>query len=124
MSGSSTKCATRRRETNISRNPFPLSTVKLARKGIFLALGAVAIGYALFLGAHRSKSSKFPALPQIWKWIFAVTFSGFTLLYFFNALAPEMSADGMTYHLGEVAKYYRAHGFVNIQTTLYIKLSQ
>src|SRR5216684_3723595 len=103
---------------------FALSTVKLARKGVFLALGVLAIGYALLLGAHRSKAIKFPALPQIWKCIFAVTFSGFTVLYFFNALAPESSPDGMTYHLGEVAKYYRAHGFVRIPTNIYSNLSQ
>ncbi len=103
---------------------FALSTVQLARKGVFLALGVLAIGYALFLGAHRSKPGKFPALPQIWKWIFVVTFGGFTVLYFFNALAPESSPDGMTYHLGEVAKYYRAHGFVRIPTNIYGNLSQ
>src|SRR5260221_10643701 len=35
-----------------------------------------------------------------------------------------MSPDGMTYHLGEVAKYYRAHGFVRIPTNIYGNLSQ
>ncbi len=103
---------------------FALSTVKLARKGVFLVLAVLAISYALILGAHRSGASKFPALPQIWKRIFVVTFSGFTVLYFFNALAPESSPDGMTYHLGEVAKYYRAHGFVRITTNIYGNLSQ
>jgi len=103
---------------------FALAMTGLARKGVFLALGALAIGYAVFLGAHRSRATKFPALPPIWKWIFAVTFSGFTVLYFFNALAPEMSPDGMSYHLGEVAKYYRAHGFVRITTNIYGNLSQ
>src|SRR5260370_16445557 len=63
---------------------FALSTVKLARKGVFLALGVLAIGYALILGARRSQASKFPALPQICKSIFAVTLTGFTVLYFFK----------------------------------------
>jgi hypothetical protein len=103
---------------------FALATVGLARKGVFLALGLLAIGYAAFLGAHRSRASRFPALPRIWKWIFVAAFSGFTVLYFFNALAPEMSPDGMSYHLGEVAKYYRAHGFVRITTNIYGNLSQ
>ncbi len=103
---------------------FALATVGLVRKGVLLALGVLAIGYALFLGAHRSRASKFGPVPQIWKWIFAVTFSGFTVLYFLNAMAPESSPDGMAYHLGEVAKYYRAHGFVRVTTNMYTNLSQ
>jgi len=103
---------------------FALAAVGLARKAVFLTLGVLAIGYALFLGAHRSGASKFVPLPQIWKWIFVVTFSGFTVLYFLNAMAPESSPDGMAYHLGEVAKYYRAHGFVRVTTNMYTNLSQ
>jgi hypothetical protein len=119
---------------------FALASVKLARKGVFLALGVLAIGYAVYLKykvykVGRTPSSvrdplvapsvaKFPPLPPIWKCLFALIFTGFTVLYFFNALAPEMSPDGMTYHLGEVAKYYRAHGLVRITTNMYANLSQ
>ncbi len=103
---------------------FALATVGLARTEVFLALAVPALGYALFLGAHRSRSSKFAPLPQVWKWIFTVAFSGFTVLYFLNAMAPESSPDGMAYHLGEVAKYYRAHGFVRVTTNFFANLSQ
>ena len=103
---------------------FALATLKLARRGVFLALGILVVGYAFYSGAHRSKGNQFPPLPRLWKWVFAAVFTMFTVLYFFNALAPEVSADGMSYHLGEVAKYYRAHGFVRITTNLYGNLSQ
>jgi F5/8 type C domain/Dolichyl-phosphate-mannose-protein mannosyltransferase len=103
---------------------FALAAVRLVRKGVLLALAVLAIGYALHLRAHRSRGSALPALPQIWKWIFTVAFSGFTVFYFFNAMAPEYSPDGMAYHLGEVAKYYRAHGFVRVPTNIYNNLSQ
>jgi hypothetical protein len=103
---------------------FALAVLKLARRGVFLALGLVVVGYALYSGAHRSQGNNFPPLPRLWKWVFAAVFTMFTVLYFFNALAPEVSADGMSYHLGEVAKYYRAHGFVRITTNLYGNLSQ
>ncbi len=103
---------------------FALAALKLARRGVFLVLGLLVVGYAFYSGAHRSEGSHFPPLPRLWKWVFAAVFSMFTVLYFFNALAPEVSADGMSYHLGEVAKYYRAHGFVRITTNLYGNLSQ
>src|SRR5258708_8370455 len=44
---------------------FPLSTVKLARKGVFLVLAVLPISYALILGAPRSPATNFPPLPQI-----------------------------------------------------------
>jgi hypothetical protein len=103
---------------------FALATAHLARRGVFLALGILIIGYAVYSGAHRRKGNEFPPLPRLWKWVFAAVFSVFTVLYFFNALAPEVSPDGMAYHLGEVAKYYRAHGFVRITTNMYGNLSQ
>src|SRR5450755_1659643 len=69
---------------------FALSTVKLASKGVFLALGLAIIGYALYSGAHRPNGDEFPRLSAMWKWIFALVFSVFTVVYFFNAMAPEM----------------------------------
>jgi hypothetical protein len=39
-------------------------------------------------------------------------------------MAPEMSPDGVTYHLGLVSRYLRAHGFQRISTNMYANLSQ
>jgi hypothetical protein len=103
---------------------FALASVHLVRRGVLLGLAILAIGYAVYSGAHRSKGESFPPLPRLWKWSFAAVLAGFSVLYFFNALAPEVSPDGMAYHLGEVAKYYRAHGFVRVTTNLYSNLSQ
>ena len=103
---------------------FLLAATHLAYKGVFLVVGGAAIVSALMLGAHHPKGENFSPLPPLWKWAFGAVFGAFTILYFFNAMAPEMSPDGMTYHLGEVAKYYRAHGFVRITTNLYGNLSQ
>ncbi len=103
---------------------FVLASLKLVHKGVLLALSALAIGYALYSGAHRSQAQQFAPLPRVWKWTFVVVFAAFTVFYFVNAMAPEMSPDGMSYHLGEVAKYYRAHGFVRITTNIYGNISQ
>lgn len=103
---------------------FALAALKLVHKGVLLALAVLAIGYACYSGAYRAKGSALPALPGRWRLVFVVAFSLFTVLYFFNALAPEVSPDGIAYHLGEVAKYSRAHGFVRITTNMYGNLSQ
>jgi hypothetical protein len=50
-------------------------------------------------------------------------FIPFALLAFFHAWAPESSADGAGYHLGMVARYFRAHGFERITTNMYASLS-
>jgi hypothetical protein len=103
---------------------FVLAALKLVRKGILLPFGILSIGYAFYSGAQRAEGPVFSPVPRLWKLVFAVAFSFFTVLYFFNALAPEVSPDGMAYHLGEVAKYARAHGFVRITTNMYGNLSQ
>jgi hypothetical protein len=103
---------------------FLLSATRLVRRGILLVLALAIIGYAVYCGAFRSTGKRFTPLPQVWRWVFGVCFAAFTYVGFFNALAPEHSPDGMSYHLGEVLKYQRAHGFVRITTDLYSNLSQ
>jgi Dolichyl-phosphate-mannose-protein mannosyltransferase/F5/8 type C domain len=103
---------------------FLLASLRIVHKGVLLALAIASIGYAFYSGAHQPLGKPFPPLPRLWKLVLAVVFGAFTVLYFFNALAPESSPDGMAYHLGEVAKYYRAHGFVRITTNFYGNLTQ
>ena len=102
---------------------FLLASVKLARKGVFLALG-LAVLAAFWRLRRRDPAESFPALPKLWRNLFAVVFAAFTLLYFFNAMAPEVSADGSNYHLGLVARYLRERGFPRITTNMYANLSQ
>jgi 4-amino-4-deoxy-L-arabinose transferase-like glycosyltransferase len=103
---------------------FAMAVIKVAQGRYFFLLGSLIIGYALFKKVHRPKGNEFPPLPRMWTWLFAVVFTAFTILYFVNAMAPEMSSDGMSYHLGEVSKYYRAHGFLRITTNVYANLPQ
>jgi hypothetical protein len=63
-------------------------------------------------------------LPRFWRILFGVVFGAFLLVYFTNAMAPERSADGSTYHLGLVARYMREHGFQRLTTNMYGNLSQ
>ena len=103
---------------------FLLSAARLVHRGILLALGLAIVGYGVYSGIGRFHGKPFPPLPEFWRWVFGVGFAVFTYIGFFNALAPEHSPDGMSYHLGEVLKYQRAHGFVRITTNIYSNLSQ
>lgn len=103
---------------------FLLTAAQLARKGVFLALGLLVIGMAIRRGAHRPLGEPFPPLPRLWRILFGAIFAFFTVVYFANAMAPEMSPDGSSYHLGLVARYMRERGFTRITTNMYANLSQ
>ncbi len=108
----------------LSEIMFALAAAKLVHRGVLLAMGLAVIGYAVYSGAFRSAGKAFEPLPLVWRWIFIATFAAFTWYSFFNALAPEHSSDGMSYHLSEVLIYSRAHGFPHITTDIYANLSQ
>jgi hypothetical protein len=105
---------------------FSLFTLAVTAAGmayapVFLALGAVAI-----VAGSRIREIRVP-LPDFshaWKFLFAVVFTGFGVFYLLNALAPEVSPDGSTYHLGLVSRYFREHGLGHITTSIYASLSQ
>ncbi|MBM3746290.1 MAG: glycosyltransferase family 39 protein [Acidobacteria bacterium] len=105
---------------------FALAAARLARRSVFLAAGVLVILAALRWGRRSTQSPETlpPRLSRPWKVVFGVVFGAFTVLYFFNALAPEVSPDGSTYHLGLVARYLREHGFTRITTSMYANLSQ
>ena len=103
---------------------FLLCSVRLAHRGVFLGVGLAIIGYAVHSGVHRRMGKPLPPLSRPWHWVFVSIFGAFVLFYLTNAMAPEVSPDGLAYHLSFVAKYARAHGFVPITTNMYASLSQ
>jgi hypothetical protein len=103
---------------------FLLCAAGAARKSVFLILGLAALAVAFRRGAHRPMGESLPPLPVFWKWLFLAIFAPFFVLYFFNAMAPEMSPDGVGYHLSLVARYLRDHGFERLTTNMYGNLSQ
>jgi hypothetical protein len=103
---------------------FLLASAGQARKSVFVSVGVAAIAIAFRRGLHRSSSPTLPPLGRKWAWIFWLVFAPFTVLYFFNAMAPEVSPDGATYHLGLVGRYARDLGFRRLTTNMYANLSQ
>jgi hypothetical protein len=76
---------------------------------VFLAMGLPAI---VCLKCPRRASVAEPVMPQGWPRAAAILiFGAYGLWYFVNALAPEVVADGVTYHLGLPFEYVRLGGF-------------
>ncbi len=101
-----------------------LTALHAARPAVFLALGILILAIAFRTGALKPDAGSLPALPRGWRTAALIVAAPCTILYFFNALAPEISPDGSSYHLGMVALYFRAHGFVPVATNMYAHLSQ
>jgi hypothetical protein len=89
---------------------FAACALGIVYPATFLVIGAAAIAVA------RS-GWRIPKLPRpsAWWWIF----TPYLVLYFFNAMAPEISFDGSRYHLALVGRYLREHGFHPITDTFY-----
>jgi len=103
---------------------FFLGIFHLYHRGVFIGLPLTLVLAAWRLGALTLSVDRFPALPR-WLRLSAGSICGlFGLLYLSNAMAPEISSDGSTYHLGLVARYYRERGMVPVHTSFYSALSQ
>ena len=107
---------------------FGICAARLAHKGVILALATAILGTYGFQAARirSSAGAQFrPALPNFKNPVLLglnAILALFLVLYFFHALAPEISQDGSTYHLGLVARYLREHGFVPVTTNMYAGL--
>jgi hypothetical protein len=98
-----------------------LTAVNLAYSGIFFATGLAVIVPAFWV---REDRVPLPDFPFRWKLLFATIICGYGVFYLATALAPEISPDGSTYHLGLVARYLRQHGLGHITTSIYSELSE
>jgi hypothetical protein len=98
---------------------FAIAMAHLVYKGVLVALGVALILAAWRWGARPTEASP----VRISRWLLALA-APFAVLYLLHALAPEHSPDGVTYHLGLIARYYREHGFNPIHTTMYAQLTQ
>ena len=101
-----------------------LCMVHQARRGVFLWGGTAVIALAVWSARGRARRRELPAVPLTWIAGFCAVFLIFGFYYFVNALAPEISPDGSGYHLGNVARIWRNHGFVWDYHNMYAYLSQ
>jgi hypothetical protein len=105
---------------------FLAASAGVARKGVFLGLSIAVLVAALLTRAWRVAPAAGPSwFPnRWWKYAFLAVVTAFGAVYFINAMAPEFSPDGSTYHLGLVARYVRERGILPITTNMYANISQ
>ena len=101
-----------------------LCAVHAARKGVFLWGGMGLIALAVWRGRGRERRKSLPAVSLSWVVPFFLIFGCFFLYFSMTALAPEVSADGSGYHLGNVVRMWRSHGFDWEYRSMYSYLSQ
>src|SRR6516165_8168196 len=95
-----------------------------ARKGVFQWGGLTCIALAVWQGCGVPRPKSLPAVALKWMVPFFLIVGAFFIYYFFNALAPEISPDGTGYHLGNVARIWRNHGFAWDYHSMYSYFSQ
>ncbi len=98
---------------------FCLCAAHLARPAVFAVMGAGV----LLAGGWPRNHIKRPHITPAQKAL-AAAFGVYLILYLCNSMAPEISFDGVRYHLGLVGSYLREHGFHPITNDLYASLSQ
>lgn len=103
---------------------FLLCLAGQARKGAFLISGSAVLALAWWRGRKAPPRPPLPTLPIGWKWLFYLVFVPFSLVYLFHAMAPEVSPDGMTYHLGNVSRFVSLRGFDWEAHSMYAFISQ
>ena len=94
-----------------------LASLFVARKGVFFAIGILsAILFWRQLPWLRGlKPASLDSIPVFFKVLLPVAWVVYGFLYFRFALSPEMSFDGMTYHLGLVNLWNHAHGLPRLK---------
>jgi len=106
-----------------------LCSLGLVYPMVFLTIGIAAIGAAVRIGKQRvqgDRAQRAPrpgGLPHMF-WLWATLFGLYAVFYLANAMAPEVSPDGSTYHLGLVSRYLREHGFVRITDNMYAAMPE
>jgi hypothetical protein len=102
---------------------FATFALGIGSRWVHLALCA-AILAATAQVAWKPAPRRFPPLAAGLRGLFWVSYIPFGIYCFVHAMAPEVSSDGVTYHLSLVRRYLRTGSFDHITTNIYANLSQ
>ncbi len=102
---------------------FLLCTAGIAQKDLFIILCAAATAGAVRIVLRQPAQDK-ASLSGRQLLLLLVPTVPYVVLYFVNALTPETSPDGVTYHLGSVARWWTDHGFARRTDNVYANLPQ
>ena len=109
----------------LSTITLALALLSLAREAVFVVISLLA-AVALWRLAPWLRSLKpvsLDSIPPFLRWMFGAAWLAYGVIYFRYALAPEMSPDGASYHLGLVNLWSHAHGMYRL-SDMYAALPQ
>jgi hypothetical protein len=100
----------------LSTFTLAIGSLWIARRGVFLAIAALAAitCWRLAPWVRSLKPARLDSVPVFFRWLFLAAYVVYGAFYFRHALAPEISPDGGTYHLGLVNLWNHAHGLPRI----------
>ena len=102
---------------------FLLLVLDLGCWQAYLAVGLAPLAALIFLRPVRLRDAAVEPLGRYGRIAAGVIFAAYGVWYLVNAMAPETSADGITYHLGLPFEYIRLGGFPH-RFTFYDALPQ
>lgn len=93
-----------------------VASASFAERTCFLVIAGVGFITLAFQFNWWRGLSRTPLaiIPPFARWCFLAIYVGFGVLYFGQALSPDISPDGLIYHLGEVNLWANAHSYNRI----------
>jgi hypothetical protein len=94
-----------------------LASLFVARRGVFFGIGilSAALLWRQLPWLRGLKPAALDSIPALFKVLLPLAWVVYGFLYFRFALSPEMSFDGMAYHLGLVNLWNHAHGLLRLK---------
>lgn len=103
---------------------FAMAALRVIYDASLLALGLLAAFTAWRWGRSGEAAKPLEPLPRGWRVLFWAVWLPFAAIALLHAMAPEMSPDGSSYHLGVISRFYRAHGFIPMPHLMYGQMPQ
>ena len=107
---------------------FAVMALQIAYRPVLIGMLSACVAAAFATGDWKLPAAvdgeREKPLPGAIRYLFGMIAAAFTVLYLFNAWAPEISPDGSSYHLGLVSRYLRAHGFERVTTNMLLSFSE
>ena len=90
---------------------------------VFFAAAVLLGGMLCLRGDLAQPPPDQPAPKRAWKIAFWVAYLTFGVYYLCAAMSPEVSPDGVGYHVGLITRYFDRHGLFPMRTDMYANLS-
>ena len=103
---------------------FALAAARLAYTSAYVGLAAACVAAFWRFAFRRGPTRVLPPMPRAWNLLFWVCYGAYLFYYLPNAMALETSPDGVTYHVGLIARYFQVHSYQWTTKNMYADFPQ